>query len=311
MHNIFGRRFNSNTSFRKTMIYEFFAKNSRIKSFLLVVFILIILSSCKSTTDSEIMQPYSGKAQNQNAGDTTALSNVRISDAELRAIGYRIYTNECSGEIKNLTYWSPREPFPSMGIAHFIWYSTNYGSPLGDSFSKMLMFYEQNGINLPGWVKKTNYKCPWTTRTAFYRDFNSPQMKYLRDLLKSTMYLQTKFIIVRFQEKTNRIFQASKTPQMRQHVQYQFYRVASSPMGVYALIDYVNFKGAGTMNSGGWGLLQVLENMKGQGTGKKAVIEFANSAKTVLKNRVSQSKNKSTESKNLRGWYRRIDTYCQ
>ena len=294
---------------------------TRAKSFFLTVSILTILSSCKSTTDSEIMQPYSGggdrgEVQKRNVSNTTIssstlLSNIKISDSELRAVGYRIYINECSGETKNLTYWNSKEPFPSMGIAHFIWYPANYNRPLGDSFSKMLIFYEQNGIRLPTWIKKINYKCPWTTKAAFYRDFNSPQMEYLRNLLNATMYLQARFIVARFQEKTDRIFSTQQTPQMKQHVQYQFYRVANSPMGLYALIDYVNFKGAGTMNSGGWGLLQVLENMKGQGTGKKAVIEFANSAKTVLKKRVAQSKNKSADAKNLRGWCKRIDTYCQ
>lgn len=294
---------------------------TRAKAFFLAVSILTILSSCKNTTDSETMQPYSSgndivEVQKRNTNNTTIssntlLSNIRISDSELRAIGSMIYINECSGDPKNLTYWNSKEPFPSMGIAHFIWYPVNYNRPLGDSFSKMLIFYEQNGIRLPAWIKKVNYKCPWTTKTAFYKDFNSHRMKYLRNLLNTTMHLQAKFIAARFQEKTNRIFTIAQTSQTKQHVQYQFYRVANSPMGAYALIDYVNFKGAGTMNSGGWGLLQVLEAMKGQGTGRKAVIEFANSAKTVLKNRVDQSKNKSADEKNLRGWCKRIDTYCQ
>ncbi len=285
---------------------------SRIKSFLLSVSILTMLSSCKNAADSETMQPYNNVVvQKQSTSNTKTPSNIRISDAELRAIGCRIYINECSGKPENLAYWNPKEPFPSMGIAHFIWYSTNYDRPRGDSFSKMLIFYEENGIKLPNWIKKTNYKCPWTTRNAFYKDFNSSHMRYLRDLLKNTMHLQAKFVITRFQEKVERVFQSPKTPQMKKHVQYQFYRVAQSPMGLYALIDYVNFKGGGTMNSGNWGLLQVLENMKGVGTGKQAVIEFANSAKTVLKKRVDQSKNKSTEEKNLYGWYKRIDTYYQ
>jgi hypothetical protein len=259
------------------------------------------------------MQPYN-KGETQKAqctSDIILLPNIRISDVELRATGYRIYLNECSGKTENLTYWNSNEPFPSMGIAHFIWYPINHNRPRGDSFSKMLLFYEQNGIKLPDWLKKTNYKCPWTTRTSFYKDFNSAWMKYLRDLLKNTMYLQAKFIIISFQEKADKVFQASKTSHMKQHVQDQFFRVAQSPMGLYALIDYVNFKGAGTMNSGKWGLLQVLENMKGQETGKPAMVEFANSAKTVLKNRIAQSKNKNIEEKYLYGWCKRINTYYQ
>ncbi len=45
--------------------------------------------------------------------------------------------------------------------------------------------------------------------------------------------------------------------------------MAASPNGVYALVDYVNFKGEGTLateryQDHGWGLLQVLEGMKGR-----------------------------------------------
>ena len=44
-------------------------------------------------------------------------------------------------------------------------------------------------------------------------------------------------------------------------------RVASSPQGCYALVDYVNFKGEGVLSTEryrgqGWGLLQVLEEMR-------------------------------------------------
>lgn len=281
---------------------------THIKFLLLAISLTIILTACKST-DSEIISPNTIQQNKANTLSSSTLSNIKISDAELRNIGYRIYINECSGKVENLTYWNSKEPFPSMGIGHFVWYSTNYDRPRGDSFSKLLYFYEQNGIKLPKWIKKTNYKCPWTTRTAFYNDFNSSQMRYLRDLLKKTMYLQARFIIIRFQDAADRIFQAPMSPQMKKHVQYQFYRVAQSPMGLYALIDYVNFKGTGTMNSGNWGLLQVLENMKGNGTGKQALIEFASSAKNVLKNRIAQSKNRSVEERNIKGWNKRIDTY--
>ena len=131
---------------------------ARIRLLFLSAFLLAGLSSCKNASeeDNVIMQPsYSGGTLQSS---TTVLSNIKISDSELKAIGYRIYLNECSGKTENLTYWNSKEPFPSMGMGHFIWYATNYDSPLGDSFSKMLFFYEQNGIKLPSWIKKTNYK---------------------------------------------------------------------------------------------------------------------------------------------------------
>ena len=35
----------------------------------------------------------------------------------------------------------------------------------------------------------------------------------------------------------------------KENLEYQFYRVANSPNGLYALIDYVNFKGEGINDS--------------------------------------------------------------
>ena len=56
-------------------------------------------------------------------------------------------------------------------------------------------------------------------------------------------------------------------------MQQRFDRVASSAMGCYALVDYVNFKGEGVLATEryagqGWGLLQVLEGMS-QETGSR------------------------------------------
>ena len=237
--------------------------------------------------------------------------DISISDSELKEIGHRIYKNECSNRIEKLTFWNPKEPFPSMGIAHFIWFPVGYTRPLGDSFSKVLVYFESNGIRLPEWLRKNNYQCPWKNRTAFYKDFNGSQMKYLRNLLKETMSLQAKFIINKFQEQAERVLNAPSDTKTRQHVREQFDRVAHSPMGMYALIDYVNFKGTGTMNSGDWGLLQVLENMWGRGVGRQALIDFSNSAKEVLRKRAHTSKTKKIDAKSLAGWYKRVDTYCQ
>ena len=70
-------------------------------------------------------------------------------------------------------------------------------------------------------------------------------------------------------------------------VQQRFDRVASTAMGCYALVDYVNFKGEGVLATEryagqGWGLLQVLEGMTQECSGRAAVKSFAESAKTVL-----------------------------
>lgn len=70
--------------------------------------------------------------------------------------------------------------------------------------------------------------------------------------------------------------------------------VASAPNGMYALIDYVNFKGEGTnpaeqYRGQGWGLRQVLEEMRPASPGQPAAVEFAEAAKRVLQRRVDNS----------------------
>jgi hypothetical protein len=100
----------------------------------------------------------------------------------------------------------------------------------------------------------------------------------------------------------------------RAQVQERFDRVAGTASGCYALVDYVNFKGEGVLATEryagqGWGLLQVLEGMSGETNGREAVKSFADSAKTVLKNRVRNSPPARNEARWLPGWLKRVDTY--
>src|SRR5437762_8995311 len=102
-------------------------------------------------------------------------------------------------------------------------------------------------------------------------------------------------------------------PADRANVERQFARVASTPHGCYALVDYVNFKGEGVLHTEryrgeGWGLLQVLENM--HGTGSSAVKEFAHSASAILIRRVKNSPPERNESRWLPGWINRGNSYA-
>ena len=98
-----------------------------------------------------------------------------------------------------------------------------------------------------------------------------------------------------------------------ENVQRQFDRVASTAQGYYALVDYVNFKGEGTLpteryHGQGWGLMQVLENMRGT---QSALDEFTASAKTVLRRRVANSPPERGEARWLPGWLARVDGYAK
>jgi hypothetical protein len=135
-------------------------------------------------------------------------------------------------------------------------------------------------------------------------------MKQLRQFLVDTIDLQTQFLIARLQEALPKMISQAGD---RQNLQRQFERVASTAQGCYALVDYVNFKGEGTLpteryRGQGWGLLQVLENMHNS---QSALDEFAASAKTVLRRRVANSPPERGEARWLPGWLARVDGYAK
>ena len=93
-----------------------------------------------------------------------------------------------------------------------------------------------------------------------------------------------------------------------------FYKVAQSRSGVYALIDYVNFKGEGVKKEEryqgqGWGLRDVLLEMRETRGGPGSAIEFSESAKRVLQRRVGNSPPQRKESRWLNGWMSRCESY--
>ena len=74
----------------------------------------------------------------------------------------------------------------------------------------------------------------------------------------------------------------------------------------------MNFKGEGTKSTEryrgeGWGLLQVLEGMHGEGAG--AAREFGDSAAAVLSRRVNNSPPERHEAQWLPGWKNRVRAY--
>ncbi len=94
----------------------------------------------------------------------------------------------------------------------------------------------------------------------------------------------------------------------------QFHRVAETPQGIYALTDYVNFKGEGISGTEryqgqGWGLLQVLQQMPGNTS--DPIMEFADVAECVLTRRIRNAPQKrhAIEARWLPGWEVRIETY--
>ena len=239
---------------------------------------------------------------------------LEISSKELDLIAKKIYQNECGSKEKNLTCWNEGENFASLGIGHFIWYPQGRKKVFDESFPKLLKFFKKNKASIPQWLDKTDIGCPWESRKDFYNSFNKTKMRSLRILLKKTISLQAKFMVLRLQNALPKMLNSINSDKLKQHIIKQFYRIAESYMGMYVLIDYVNFKGEGVLLSEkykgqGWGLLQVLEGMHGSSVGTKAIDEFISSAKAVLKRRVENSSKDKNEKKWLLGWYNRVETY--
>jgi hypothetical protein len=238
----------------------------------------------------------------------------KLSKEELQQIGNLIYMNECGGKTENLIAWNEGEEFPSLGIGHFIWYPPGKEGPFQETFPALLEYYQSRRIKLPKWIDKLpNYDPPWRNRQEFINDATSVRVTELRQFLIDTIPIQTSFLVSRFQSSLDSLLKYSPEGS-HDHIKTQFFRVANSPMGMYALIDYVNFKGEGTNPSEryvgeGWGLLQVLEEMNGTETGISALSEFVEAAEKVLERRVDNSPPERNEKRWLPGWKNRLSTY--
>jgi hypothetical protein len=234
--------------------------------------------------------------------------SIRLSDAQALRIGTRIWQNESGGTIAGLTAWNYGEDFASLGIGHFIWYPDGRRGPFEESFPLLVRYFESNGVNVPDWLTKP---CPWQDRNQFLADQQSPRTREVRSLLARTVPLQARFAAARLDAALPKILEAAPSSE-RERIRKNFYRVAAESLGPYALVDYVNFKGEGTLASEryrgeGWGLLQVLEAM-GDGP---PLLEFRRAGDMMLTRRVRNSPPERGESRWLPGWKNRTRTYAE
>ena len=147
---------------------------------------------------------------------------------------------------------------------------------------------------------------------AFAAD-QSGLAQHMRKWLASHIDLQVRFLAARSRAALPGILRASRNPQL---VQARYNALAATAQGLYCLVDYVNFKGEGTKaeeryNGYGWGLLQVLEEMRGTPGGSTAAAEFSRAAGAVLTRRVANSPAARGERCWLPGWLNRCRTYAR
>lgn len=229
------------------------------------------------------------------------------SQIDLAGLGKRIWQNECAGSVTGLVSWNAGEAFPSLGIGHFIWYPSGVTGPFDESFPKFVAFARARGVAVPAFF---NGAAPWPNKAAFAAD-RSGKADAMRRWLASHVAVQTDFIIARSRAALPTLLQHSSNPQA---VLARYKALAATTQGMYCLVDYVNFKGEGTKpperyQGQGWGLLQVLEEMRGIPQGRAATAEFARAAEAVMRRRVANAPASRGEQRWLAGWVNRCRTY--
>lgn len=237
-----------------------------------------------------------------------------LTAAQSDWVADRIFANECNRQVSCLTSWNVGEDFPSLGIGHFIWYRAGQQERFVESFPELLAYYVARGVELPAWISGLpGWDSPWHSREEFLAEREGQRLTSLRDFLLQTRGIQAEFIIRRLQQSLPAIAAASHSPEA---VSQLFYEVAYAqvPQGMYALIDYVNFKGEGTAASEryqgqGWGLLQVLEQMLAEPSSEPVLDRFAAAARTVLARRIDNAPAERGEERWRQGWNNRTLTY--
>lgn len=269
----------------------------------------LVLSSCVTPPPSQPTEPEKPVETVEKPEPKPQYMQIALREADI--IGQKIWMNEGSAKVENLLSWNKGENFASLGIGHFIWYPEGVEGPYQETFPALLAFLQEKGLQVPKWLQN-NPDVPWKTFEAFNFYKNSPQMVDLRTLMVNSIPQQVQFLLKRLEQALPKMLNSLPTEQQRNRVFQQFYQVTNAPNGVYALVDYVNFKGEGIdpkerYNGLGWGLLQVLEDMPSQSSNVMA--EFARSAERTLRRRIQNSPVQRNESRWFDGWKNRIKTY--
>jgi len=235
---------------------------------------------------------------------------------ELGCLQKMIFFNECSSRVERMLTWNADEDFPSFGLGHFIWYPQGKKGPYQALFPDFLSFLEAQKTEIPAWIKALpTREAPWRTREEFLNDLSSERMAALKEFLDQTQKFQTQFIIQRVKGILPRML-AAIPEEKRPGIELKFKEIAEAPKGMFALIDYVNFKGEGILETEraqgqGWGLLQVLEEMRTPDKREDALEEFVRAAKKILENRVKNCRLEKDCSKRLGGWKTRVKNYLK
>ena len=263
--------------------------------------VLVIVAGCIST-ERNVKQP------------KDSVGTIQFGTSPLQIIGQKIYNNETGGDVSNLIFWSTNEGFASLGVGHFIWYPQGKIQRFKQTFPDLIRFLKSSGSDVPDWLlQQIEVGSLWNSREELEQARGDEKFQALQKLLIDTSGLQVSFLFQRLDKALPRILTALH-PSSHELIIRRFNRLKTSPGGLYPLVDYVNFKGEGSVpaegyNGEGWGLLQVLEAMQDTPAGPEALEAFSIAADKVLTRRVSNSPPERNEQRWLPGWRVRLMTY--
>jgi hypothetical protein len=240
-----------------------------------------------------------------------SIPKEEIPDHISHQVGKRVFQNECGGLPGNLVSWNPGENFLSVGIGHFIWYPQGAAKPYVESFIQFIQFAHSQGETIPAFLQGP---CPWNSRTSFLSAKDNLVRKKLEKFAQGTILLQTKFLFYRLNQAVIRIF-AQLPPSRKTDITQKHDMLMASTEGRFAMVDYVNFKGEGlfpgeSVHGEGWGLKQVLMEMRMPTSARTAVSAFAQAAERVLERRVRLDGENKKLKRWLPGWRNRVRSYA-
>ena len=233
---------------------------------------------------------------------------------DMNAIGERIFRNETNGDAAKLLRWNSKGNFADLGIGHLVWYPANQRGSYTETFPNFLKYVQSKNVPLPTWLaNRPSEGGPWANKDAFERAKDDKQMRELAKFLEKTVGLQAAFMSE--QLRRNMPAMAQTLPaQYRQAALDNFQVMEKTSGGMYPVLDYMVFQGAGTSsneryNGHGWGLLQVLLNMERVQPGSNALAEFMRSAGDSITHRVAAAPADRHEARLLADWQTRVRTY--
>ena len=288
-----------------------------VKGFFPLILLLsfFILSGCDSGPEKEEIAESGQSAEKTETAKPASGADISLAlkPARMDWVGQKIFQNECAGKLQCLVHWNEGEAFPSLGIGHFIWYPEGVNGRFVESFPKLIRYMTQRQASVPDWlVNLEPFDAPWPDREAFRKAEDSARVAELREFLAGTRGLQAEFIFLRARESLDKVIAAAPDKD-QERVRENLAQLSATPGGVYALMDYVNFKGEGLAGSErydgkGWGLLQVLLQMN-PAQDQSALDAFRAAAGEVLTRRAENAENPIERERWLPGWLRRLETY--